>query len=71
MSNIDTDDDVTAAVKRLKIRKPKPANTCAPSSKTKRLNSQLAGILAHLEQHPNDELSRARVAKIKDLLVGR
>jgi hypothetical protein len=34
----------------------------------KRLQSQLDGILAHLELHPNDSLSRARVSKIKELL---
>jgi hypothetical protein len=54
------------------MRQPKAArpNTCAPSSKTKRLNRQLAGIMAHLEQNPNDQLSLARVATIKSLLAG-
>lgn len=35
---------------------------------TKKLSRQLAGIMAHLQQHPNDILSRARVAKIEELL---
>lgn len=34
----------------------------------KKLTRQLAGIMAHLERHPNDQLSRARVAKIEELL---
>jgi ribosomal protein S15P/S13E len=37
---------------------------------TKKLSRQLAGIMAHLEHHPNDQLSRARVAKIEELLRG-
>lgn len=45
-------------------------NTCAPSSKKKRLQRQLDGILAHLELHPLDGLSRERVSKIKFLLHG-
>lgn len=45
-------------------------NTCANSSKTKRLTRQLAGIMAHLVVHPNDGLSKARVSKINDLLRG-
>ena len=36
----------------------------------KKLTKQLAGIMAHLEQHPHDQLSLARVAKIKELLRG-
>lgn len=36
----------------------------------KKLTKQLAGIMAHLEQHPTDALSRARVDKIKELLRG-
>jgi len=68
---LDDNDDVTAAVKRPIIRRPKPPNTCAPSSKTKRLTAQLAGIMAHLENNPNDTLSQARVARIKDILAGR
>ena len=43
-------------------------NTCAPSSKVKRLQKQLAGIMSHLERNPFDQLSRARVAKINELL---
>ncbi len=43
-------------------------NTCANSSKEKRLNRQLAGIMAHLENFPNDTLSQARVSTINQLL---
>lgn len=43
-------------------------NTCQNGSLTKRLTRQLAGILAHLENHPKDVLSQARVAKINELL---
>lgn len=43
-------------------------NTCGKSSLEKRLTRQLAGIMAHLEVHPNDALSRNRVATIKNLL---
>ena len=43
-------------------------NTAAPSSLHKRLLMQLAGIEAHLKNHPHDTLSRARVAKINELL---
>jgi hypothetical protein len=66
------DETITAAVTARPMRQPKAArpNTCAPSSKTKRLNRQLAGIMAHLEQNPNDQLSLARVATIKSLLAG-
>lgn len=46
-------------------------NTCGPSSLQKRLNRQLAGIMAHLEQHPTDNLSRARVSRISEILRGR
>ena len=45
-------------------------NTCGNSSKVKRLNRQLAGIMAHLEVHPHDSLSQARVATINQLLRG-
>lgn len=45
-------------------------NTCGRSSKMKRLNLQLVGILAHLENHPQDNLSRARVSRIKEELGG-
>lgn len=48
--------------------KGKTNNTAAPSSKVKRLQAQLAGIMAHLEKHPNDVLSRARVSTIKSQL---
>lgn len=48
--------------------KGRTVNTCEPSSKTKRLTRQLAGIMAHLEQHPGDALSRQRVATINELL---
>lgn len=57
---------VTAAVTRR--RRKTSQNTCAPSSQTKRLTRQLAGIMAHLEQHPSDALSRARVSRIEELL---
>ena len=43
-------------------------NTKAPSSLHKRLTKQLAGIMAHLERHPSDLLSRKRVDTINDLL---
>ena len=43
-------------------------NTCGNSSKAKRLGRQLAGIMAHLEHHPKDSLSQARVATINSLL---
>lgn len=43
-------------------------NTSSPSSLQKRLTRQLAGIMGHLEQHPNDALSRARVDRINELL---
>ena len=43
-------------------------NTSAPSSKVKRLQRQLAGIMAHLEKHPTDALSQARIATINQLL---
>lgn len=36
----------------------------------KKLTKQLAGIMAHREQHPTDALSRARIDKIKELLRG-
>jgi hypothetical protein len=32
------------------------------------LTLQLAGIMAHLAQHPNDKLSQQRVATINELL---
>lgn len=35
----------------------------------KKLTRQLAGIMAHLEQNPNDVMSRARVDRIKELLA--
>ena len=43
-------------------------NTCGNSSKQKRLARQLAGIMAHLEQHPKDVLSQNRVSTINTLL---
>lgn len=43
-------------------------NTCEPSSLHKRLQRQLEGIQKHLEVHPNDKLSAARVATINALL---
>jgi hypothetical protein len=61
-----TDDERPAAPAQRRVRTGN--NTCAPSSKEKRLTKQLAGIMAHLEAHPNDALSRQRVATIKDLL---
>lgn len=62
-------DEKPPVVQRRKY-KGETRNTCAPSSKQKRLTSQLAGIMAHLEQHPNDLLSRARVERINELLRG-
>lgn len=59
------DETITAAVSR---RKKISHSTCAPSSKTKRLTRQLAGIMAHLEKHPGDALSQARVSRINELL---
>lgn len=43
-------------------------DTSGGSSKVKRLNRQLAGIMAHLEKHPKDALSLARVSTINQLL---
>jgi ribosomal protein S15P/S13E len=48
--------------------KGKVNNTCGNSSKMKRLTRQLAGIMAHLEQHPRDTLSQNRVSTINILL---
>lgn len=64
----DQDETITAAVTRPTTPKHLRPNTCAPSSKTKRLTRQLAGIMAHLEKNPTDSASLARVAKIKELL---
>lgn len=36
-----------------------------------RLPRQLAGIEEHLERHPKDGMSRARVSRIKDIMAGR
>ena len=60
-----TDDTKPAYVRKTKGR---VNNTCGKSSKMKRLTRQLAGIMAHLEQHPKDALSQARVATINQLL---
>lgn len=46
-------------------------NTCFNSSLGRRMARQLAGIEGHLEQHPNDGLSRQRVATIKAILSGQ
>lgn len=46
------------------------ANTCKPSSLHKRMKRQLEGIEKHLEVHPRDTLSLARVARIKSILRG-
>jgi ribosomal protein S15P/S13E len=56
--------------KPLYIRKHKGRvnNTCANSSKVKRLTRQLAGIMAHLVVHPRDTLSQTRVSTINQLL---
>jgi hypothetical protein len=43
-------------------------NTCNPRSHRK-LERALAGIEKHLEQHPHDGVSAARVAKIKTILA--
>jgi hypothetical protein len=40
-------------------------NTCAPSSRQKRLERQLEGIQKHLEQFPDDKLSQARASIIR------
>jgi ribosomal protein S15P/S13E len=48
--------------------KHKVNNTCANSSLAKRLTRQLDGIMAHLERHPRDDLSKTRVSTINDLL---
>ena len=45
-----------------------PSNKKPPSARG-RLTKQLAGIMAHLERHPQDGLSRARVETIKKLLA--
>lgn len=50
-------------------RRSPPLSTCAPRS-VHRLQRQLAGIAKHLEQHPNDSMSRQRVATIRALLDG-
>lgn len=63
-------DEVREASTKQRKHKGRTANTCAPSSKVKRLQRQLDGILAHLEVHPLDGLSRERVSKIKQLLNG-
>lgn len=55
---------------RRKIRGVTP-NTCAPSSLHKRMTRQLAGLMAHLETHPNDTLSRERVSRINEILKGQ
>jgi hypothetical protein len=65
------DETITATVTRPMTPKASRPNTCAPSSKTKRFTRQLAGIMTHLEQHPGDTLSRARVDTIKALLAGK
>lgn len=39
-------------------------NTANPSSRAKRWSAQRAGILAHLETHPGDHMSRSRVSTI-------
>ena len=43
-------------------------NTCGNSSRNTRLVRQLTGIMAHLEVHPRDRLSQARIATINNLL---
>lgn len=45
------------------------ANTCANSSKTKRLTRQLAAIEKHLEKNPRDSASQARLGAIKSALA--
>jgi ribosomal protein S15P/S13E len=54
------------SMQTLKQSSPKRASR-TPSS-VPRLTRQLAGIMAHLKDHPNDQLSKARVAKIQELL---
>ena len=62
--------DETKSTKTYPTRKCKGRvnNTCANSSLTKRLTRQLAGIMAHLERHPRDDLSKTRVSTINELL---
>ena len=69
MNDLDPSSPQPSSTPRFK-RKSKGAalNTCANSSLQKRLTRQLAGIMAHLEHHPNDKLSLARVATINELL---
>lgn len=49
-------------------KKGRTNDTSGASSLHRRLTLQLAGIMAHLEKHPSDNLSKMRVAKINDLL---
>jgi hypothetical protein len=62
---VEDETKITAAVTR---RTGPKINTCKPSTLNKRLTRQLAGIMAHLEQNPGDQLSLARVSRIKELL---
>lgn len=45
-------------------------NTCSNSSLHKRLNRAKAGIEKHLDQHPGDRASSARLSTINSLLRG-
>lgn len=67
-TNLDPEGTVSSSARPASRRKGPKVNTCAPSSKKKRLERQLAGILAHLERHPTDTLSQMRVAAIRSQL---
>ena len=43
-------------------------NTCNPRSKAK-LDRALAGISKHLDKHPRDAMSQARVAVLRRLIM--
>lgn len=61
-------DDNVEVKKVVKRRVGPKVNTAKPSSLNKRLVNQLAGIMAHLKNHPTDTMSQARAAKINQLL---
>lgn len=42
-------------------------NTCKPRS-AKRFIKALSGIEKHVENHPNDAMSRTRISKLKSIL---
>ena len=61
-------EDTTPKPTFVRKHKGKRNNTCGNSSRNTRLVRQLAGIMAHLEVHPRDNLSRTRVSTINQLL---